>query len=116
LRIRDLNTNKLRKLAGSKYNERVQECQAALVALQHKLIIEKLCDIDVRTFAQYGYLITDTVVSKRASHVISENDRVKQASKALARNDLTVFGRLMYASHDSLRDLYEVSGPNSMLS
>jgi galactokinase len=49
-------------------------------------------------------------VLKRAKHVIEENDRVKLAATALADNNLTEFGRLMYASHDSLRDLYEVSG------
>ena len=42
--------------------------------------------------------------------MIEENDRVKLAAAALSNNDLAEFGRLMYASHDSLRDLYEVSG------
>jgi galactokinase len=55
-------------------------------------------------------LITDAVVLKRAKHVVEENDRVKLAAAALAANDLAGFGRLMYDSHDSLRDQYEVSG------
>jgi galactokinase len=105
-----INTNKPRKLAESKYNERVQECQAALKALQQELNIHNLCDIDTATFNQYRHLITDAVVDKRAQHVVEENDRVKLAAKALAGNDLTEFGRLMYASHNSLRELYEVSG------
>jgi galactokinase len=105
-----INTNKPRKLAESKYNERVQECQAAVKALRQKLDIQHLCDIDTDTFNQYEYLIADKVVSKRARHVIEENDRVRLAAKALANNNLAEFGRLMYASHDSLRDLYEVSG------
>jgi len=105
-----INTNKPRKLAESKYNERVQECQAALKALQQELDIKNLCDIDTQTFEKYQHLITDKVIYKRAKHVIEENDRVKLAAKALANNNLTEFGRLMYASHDSLRDLYEVSG------
>jgi galactokinase len=105
-----INTNKPRKLAESKYNERVQECHAALAALQQELDIQNLCDIDPETFEQYKHLITDPVVLKRATHVIEENDRVKKAAKALAANNLAEFGRLMYASHDSLRDLYEVSG------
>lgn len=105
-----VNTNKPRKLAESKYNERVQECQSALKALQQELDINNLCDIDTATFKKYEHLITDEVVKKRATHVIEENDRVKLAAKALAGNNLTEFGRLMYASHDSLRDLYEVSG------
>ena len=105
-----INTNKPRKLAESKYNERVTECRAALKALQQELDIQNLCDIDAATFEKYKHLITDNVVLKRATHVIEENDRVKLAAKALAGNDLDEFGRLMYASHASLRDLYEVSG------
>ncbi|MBS1528674.1 MAG: galactokinase [Bacteroidetes bacterium] len=105
-----INTNKPRKLAESKYNERVQECQAALKALQQELDIQNLCDIDAATFRKYQHLIEDTTVLKRATHVIEENDRVKQAAEALAAHDLNEFGRLMYASHDSLKNLYEVSG------
>jgi galactokinase len=105
-----INTNKPRKLAESKYNERVQECQAALKALKQELTINNLCDIDADTFKKYQHLITDAVVNKRATHVIEENDRVKLAAKALAANNLNEFGRLMYDSHDSLRNLYEVSG------
>jgi galactokinase len=105
-----INTNKPRKLAESKYNERVQECQTALKALKQELDINNLCNIDAFTFKQYKHLITDEVVRKRAKHVIEENDRVKLAADALANNNLGEFGRLMYASHDSLRDLYEVSG------
>ncbi|WP_184550423.1 galactokinase [Mucilaginibacter sp. FT3.2] len=105
-----INTNKPRKLAESKYNERVEECQTALTALQQELDINYLCDIDADTFKKYQHLITNPVVLKRATHVIEENDRVKLAAKALASNNLDEFGRLMYASHDSLRDLYEVSG------
>jgi galactokinase len=105
-----INTNKPRKLAESKYNERVQECQAALKALQQELNIKNLCDIDSDTFKKHSYLIKDQVIFKRARHVIEENDRVKLAAIALSQNNLVEFGRLMYASHDSLRDLYEVSG------
>jgi len=105
-----INTNKPRKLAESKYNERVQECQTALTALQQELDINNLCDIDTDTFNKHSHLITDKVIYKRAQHVIEENDRVKLAAVALSNNNLAEFGRLMYASHDSLRDLYEVSG------
>jgi len=105
-----INTNKPRKLAESKYNERVHECHAALTSLQQELDISNLCDIDTNTFNKYSYLITDKVIYKRAQHVIEENDRVKLAAIALSNNNLDEFGRLMYASHHSLRDLYEVSG------
>ncbi|HEY4327852.1 MAG TPA: galactokinase [Mucilaginibacter sp.] len=105
-----INTNKPRKLAESKYNERVEECQSALKALQQELNIKNLCDIDGDTFKKHQHLIKNEVILKRAKHVIEENDRVKLAAVALSKNDRSEFGRLMYASHDSLRDLYEVSG------
>ncbi len=105
-----INTNKPRKLAESKYNERVQECQDALKSLQQELDIQNLCDIDTAQFDQYKHLITDPIVLKRARHVIEENDRVKLAAAALAAGNLNQFGQLMYASHDSLKNLYEVSG------
>src|ERR1700761_2031047 len=105
-----INTNKPRKLAESKYNERVQECQQALKALQQELDIHNLCDINADTFDEYKHLIKDATVLKRAQHVIEENDRVKLAAKELSENNLAGFGKLMYASHQSLRDLYEVSG------
>lgn len=105
-----INTNKPRKLAESKYNERVQECQTALKALQQELNINYLCDIDTEKFDQFKHLITNPTVLKRATHVVTENERVKLAAKALSENNLTEFGQLMHASHDSLRDLYEVSG------
>lgn len=105
-----INTNKPRKLAESKYNERVRECQEALAALNQELNIKYLCDIDAATFAQYQHLITDPIVLKRAKYVVEENDRVKLAAKTLSNNDLAGFGQLMYASHDALRDMYEVSG------
>ena len=105
-----INTNKPRKLAESKYNERVEECKQALTALQQELKINHLCDIDGITFKQHQYLITNPTVLKRARHVIEENDRVKLAAVALDEDDLTRFGRLMYASHLSLQNDYEVSG------
>ena len=105
-----INTNKPRKLVESKYNERVQECRTALKALQQKLDINNLCNIDIATFDLYKHLITDPTVLQRATHVVAENDRVILAAKALAANDLAGFGKLMYASHHSLQNLYEVSG------
>lgn len=105
-----INTNKARKLAESKYNERVQECATALASLQQELQIANLCDIDAATYNKYEHLIDSEIVKKRARHVIEENDRVKLAAEVLSQHNLDEFGRLMYASHDSLRDMYEVSG------
>lgn len=105
-----INTNKPRKLAESKYNERVGECQTALKALQKELTINNLCDINSETFEKHKHLIEDITILNRAKHVIEENDRVELAASALAENRLKDFGNLMYSSHDSLKNLYEVSG------
>jgi len=54
--------------------------------------------------------IPDKVIRKRARHVISENQRVLNAVSSLMKGDLLQFGALMNASHESLRDNYEVTG------
>ena len=79
-------------------------------ALKKELNVSHLCDIDLKTFEDHRHLINDPVLDKRALHVISENFRVGEAKDALKANDLATFGKLMYASHQSLKDWYEVSG------
>jgi len=105
-----INTNKHRTLADSKYNERVQECLKALQYLQREININNLCDLSAEKFALHQHLIVDETLLKRASHVVKENDRVISAAKLLAEGNLHSFGKLMYASHQSLKELYEVSG------
>lgn len=105
-----INSNKQRKLADSKYNDRFAECGKVLKALKKELNVTHLCDIALNTFEEHRHLIDDPVLDKRALHVISENFRVGEAKDALKANDLASFGKLMYASHQSLKDWYEVSG------
>ncbi|OWK70424.1 galactokinase [Pedobacter sp. AJM] len=105
-----INTNKPRELADSKYNERVAECQKALNLLNEEITLHYLCELTAEKFALHSHLIKDEIVLNRATHVVKENDRVHQAVKTLNHGDLKEFGRLMYASHQSLRTLYEVSG------
>ena len=105
-----LNTNKKRGLGDSKYNERRSECEAALAALQTKLSIKSLGELTEEEFEANKELIGDPVKIKRAKHAIYENQRTIKAVKALKDNDLELFGKLMIASHDSLRDDYEVTG------
>lgn len=105
-----INTNKARSLADSKYNERFAECGAALKALKKGIEASNLCDIDLQTFQFNKHLVNDPVLEKRALHVISENARVKKAAEVLNQNELKEFGQLMYQSHHSLKELYEVSG------
>ena len=104
-----VNSNKQRSLADSKYNERFAECGAALKMLRQKLTANNLCDIDIASFELNKHLINNPVLQKRALHVVSENGRVKDAVIALQTGDLAVLGKLMYSSHKSLKELYEVS-------
>jgi galactokinase len=105
-----INSNKQRSLAESKYNERFAECGAALKLLKKEVDAEFLCEISPSTFNASKHLLKDPVLEKRALHVVTENERVIQATTALKAGDLKLFGELMYASHQSLKELYEVSG------
>lgn len=105
-----INTKKPRELADSKYNERVEECQTALELLNKEIKLNNLCELSAEKFALHSHLIKDETILNRATHVVKENDRVHLAAKTLNAGELDEFGRLMYASHKSLRELYEVSG------
>ncbi|MFT8872521.1 MAG: galactokinase [Sporolactobacillus sp.] len=105
-----MNTNKRRQLADSKYNERRSECEAALAALQKQLPIESLGELDNDTFDENTYLINEDRLLKRARHAVSENQRTLRARKALIENDIVTFGKLVNASHMSLKYDYEVTG------
>ncbi|TXS02343.1 galactokinase [Bacillus sp. SH7-1] len=105
-----MNTNKRRELADSKYNERRAECEEALACLQTKLEIKALGELSKAEFDANQILIGDEILIKRAKHAIYENERTKKAKEALIANDLKEFGKLLNASHASLRDDYEVTG------
>lgn len=105
------NTKVKRSLAGVKYNERRNECEQGLDALKSALPeAECLGDISMEQFNRHKHQITDETVRKRVEHVIAEDDRVLKSIDALQNNDILTFGKLMIASHNSLRDLYEVTG------
>jgi len=104
------NTNKPRSLADSKYNERVAECQLAVAFLADRFSISKLGELGFPQFFKAQDIIPDEIIRRRARHVISENQRVLASVSSLLKGDLPQFGVLMNASHDSLRDDYEVTG------
>lgn len=103
-------SNKRRSLGDSKYNERRSECEKALSELQKVIDIDSLSELDEKEFNRYKYAIKDTTRLKRARHVVYENQRTIKAVKALEKNDIETFGKLMKESHISLRDDYEVTG------
>lgn len=105
-----INSNKPRNLVESKYNERFTECGKALKALKKELPVQHLCAINFHEYSAHRHLINDPVLERRALHVIAENLRVGEAVDALKARDLFTFGKLMYASHQSLKEFYEVSG------
>jgi galactokinase len=100
-----------RSLTTSAYNDRRAACEQAVKLLQKYLPhILSLRDVSTVEFAAYSpYLPAE--IAKRAEHVVKEIHRVDQAIIALHRGDARMFGGFMYASHKSLRDLYEVSIP-----
>ena len=105
------NTNKKHSLASSKYNERRSECDEGFEILK-KALPDKTCigEISVQEFDANKHLIENEVVRRRIEHVVNEDNRVLESIDALKNGDLKSFGALMNASHDSLRDLYEVTG------
>ena len=104
------NTNKKRSLGESKYNERRAQCESALEDLKSEYRdIEFLCDLTYTEFLKSKILIKEDINSKRAMHVIRENERVIKAVNALKDGNISLFGQYMIESHNSLRDLYEVS-------
>lgn len=106
-----INSNKRRELADSKYNERVAECAAGFAQLQkHLPHIKDLGIVSTDEWERFQAQITDPAIHKRLEHVVRENDRVKRSAAALTKGDLLLFGQYMRQSHESLRDLYEVSG------
>ncbi|MCI5606213.1 MAG: galactokinase [Spirochaetia bacterium] len=106
-----MNTKKQRKLADSKYNERRAQCEEGLAILQKNGVnIPDLCSLSVEEFNKVGSCITDDVIYRRVRHCVTEMDRVLKAVDALKANNLIELGQLLYGSHNSLRDDYEVTG------
>jgi galactokinase len=95
-----------RGLVDSEYNLRRQQCEAAA----RHFGVRALRDLDLLAF-RAGSTGLDEVVRRRARHVVSENERTLQAADALAAGDVPRLGRLMAASHASMRDDFEITVP-----
>jgi len=105
------NTHSPHKLDSGAYNQRVAECKTAVEQLDKVRPLKYLAEISEAEFKSIESAITDPVAHKRARHVVGEVQRTADAVKALKAGDLVKFGKLMNASHVSLRDDYEVTGP-----
>ncbi|MCY3684355.1 MAG: galactokinase [Gemmatimonadetes bacterium] len=105
------NSGVTRGLTDSAYNDRRSACESgvSLLARAMEADIRALRDVSMEVLDTYGGVLSDTVL-KRCRHVIAENERTQRAVVLLKNGDLSGFGQLMVASHESLRDDYEVSG------
>jgi galactokinase len=100
-----LDTATRRGLVDSAYNERRAQCEAAAAHFG----VPALRDVSAARFEKEGGAL-DALTLRRARHVITENERTVDAAHAMRAGDAAALGRLMNASHDSLRDDFEVSG------
>ena len=103
------NSKVKHSLVNSEYNTRRSECETALAELQAVTDIKGLGDLTEEEFEALKSAIKDETRVKRAKHAVYENRRTIRAVEALKNNDLETFGKLMNASHVSLRDDYAVS-------
>jgi len=103
------NTMVRHKLAGGEYNVRRAECEEGVRLLAKRIPgIAALRDVSVAQLEKYRGGLPEKIY-QRCEHVVWENQRVLESSKALAIGDLSAVGEYMAASHRSLRDLYQVS-------
>jgi galactokinase len=106
-----MNTKVKRELVGSEYNERRSRCEEGVRLLGPFMPgIKALRDVSVADFEQFGKKLPEEV-RKRCEHVVRENQRVLDFRKSLKQNEQDKLGKLLVQSHESLRDLYEVSCP-----
>jgi galactokinase len=96
-------------LVDSEYNKRRAECTAGVAAIRRRFpAVAALRDVTPEQLDACAPDL-DPVVLRRCRHVVGECARTLESAAALRAGDLARFGRLMNASHDSLRDDYAVS-------
>ena len=104
-----VNSKVKHSLVDSAYNDRRNECETALKELRTVTDIKTLGDLTEEEFEAHKDAIQSDIRQKRAKHAVYENQRAIKAVEALKQGDVETFGKLMNASHVSLRDDYEVS-------
>lgn len=106
-----LNTNVSHSLASSEYNTRREECNEGVRIMQSTFPeIMSLRDVSTSMFSQCKKSLPETI-ARRCQHVISENNRVLHAIEALEAGNIELLGQLIYQSHFSLQNDYDVSCP-----
>src|SRR5699024_9841215 len=105
-----VDTNKPKKLSDSLFNERRNECERALIELQAYTPVNHLVELTRETFASTNHYLKDSTLQKRVKHIVSENERTKQAADFLRSNDMESLGKIFTASQNSLQQNYDISG------
>ena len=105
------NTHSPHHLDSGAYNDRVRQCHTAVEQISKVRPIKHLAELSEDDWREVESAITDPIAKKRARHVVGEVARTAAAVEALKRGEIAYFGELMTASHVSLRDDYEVTGP-----
>lgn len=96
-------------LASSEYNTRREECETGVGILKkHYPHINSLRDVTIDMLNKYKNELSE-VVYRRCKYVVTENQRLLDACSALEKNDLNSFGKLMFQTHEGLKNDYEVS-------
>lgn len=101
-----INSNFKRTLVGSEYNTRREQCETGARFFQQPA----LRDVTLAEFNAVAREL-DPVVAKRVRHILTENARTLEAASALEKGDLKLMGKLMAASHASMRDDFEITVP-----
>lgn len=108
-RLLVVDTGVQHELASSEYNRRREECEESARRLRERdPSIQALRDVTPEFLNRHADELPDPL-DRRARHVVEENRRVERAAEALRAGDSSRVGELFYASHASLRDLFEVS-------
>jgi len=98
-----------RSLDQSSYNQRHLECNQALDLIRSEMPeLQNLCELIPTQLQDFRPLLPDPLY-QRVRHVITENQRVIDSVQSLKNGDAASFGRLLFASHESLRNDFEVS-------
>ena len=105
------NTHSPHHLDSGAYNDRVRQCKTAVEQINAVKPVKNLAELTSDDWREVEKAITDPVAKKRARHVVGEVARTAEAVEALKNGNIQLFGKLMTASHVSLRDDYEVTGP-----
>ena len=104
-----IDTKVKHNLASSEYNTRRAECEAAVNILSKRFPeVRSLRDVTTQQLDENARSLSENLL-KRSRHIVSENRRTLDAAEAFRERDFDSAGKLMFASHESLRDDYEVS-------